>query len=161
MSSAKGVTVELGPFDGLVAALHLGMPEYYISSPNCDHIFLPPGPVCNVYAWCDGHYGQDDHTQWLQPYSRKYPFLCCILKQSDDNENSVIWLDPVYEDFEWIIQDRVKIRLGKWPDWLLESLGKSCRWLMDEVAQRRANDAALNAHPFLTPQTIQLEHALN
>ena len=32
---------------------------------------------------------------------------------------------------------------------------------MDKVAQCHANDATLNAHPFLTPQTILLEHALN
>ena len=137
------------------------MPEYYISSANYDHILLPPGPTCNVFARSDGRYGQDDHTQWPQPYSRKYPFLCCILKKSDDSDHSVIWQDPVYDDFEWIIRDGMKIGLGKWLDWLIESLGKSCRWLMDEVAQRRTSDATLNAHPFLATQTIQLERALN
>lgn len=126
MSSAKGVIVKLGPFDGLVAALHPAMPEYYISSPNCNHIFLPPGPAFNIYAWIDGHYGQDDHTKWQQPYSQKYPFLSCIPKGTNDDENSIIWQDPIYKDFEWIIWDGVNIRLGKWPDWLLELLGNSC-----------------------------------
>ena len=146
----KGVTVKLGPFDGRVAAVHPSYPNHYISSPNYNFIYSPPGPICNVYARFDGRYGQDDHTQWLQPFSPKYPFLCCIPRRSNAGDNAVIWQDPDYHDFKSISRDGVSIGLGKWSDLLLESLGTSCRWMMDEVAQRRANDATLNAHPFLT-----------
>ena len=51
----------LGPFDGRVAALHPWFPDYYITTPNNDNVFSPPGP-CGVYAMFDGCYGPDDHT---------------------------------------------------------------------------------------------------
>ena len=157
----KGATVKLGPFDGRVAAILPSNHDYYISSPNYDLIFSPPGPTCNVYVRSDGCYGHDDHTQWPQPLSYKYLFICCIPKKSDANDNAIIWQDPDYRDFEWIIQDGVDIRLGKWSDWWLRSLEKSCKWLLDEVAQRRTNDKTLDAHPLVTPQSIYLERALN
>jgi hypothetical protein len=70
-SLAEKISVPLGPFDGHVATVHPSLPEFYISSPKCEYIALPPSPQCNVYPCFDGCFGADNHTQWPQPFSEK------------------------------------------------------------------------------------------
>ncbi|KAF8326720.1 hypothetical protein F5887DRAFT_1084334 [Amanita rubescens] len=151
----------LGPFDGRVAALYPNNPELYISSPNYDAIFLPPGPACNVYARYDGRYGHDDHTQWPQPFSSKYLHLCCIPRSGDGQEHSVIWQNPVRDDFIRFNRDGMVIELGKWSEHWLQQMGTSCRWLFDEVTRRRSTNQLLDTHPLLPPLLIHLERAIN
>ena len=158
---AKKVTAPLGPFDGRVAALHPNNPELYISSPNYDAIFSPPGPACNVYARSDGRYGPDDHTQWPQPFSSKYPYLCCIPKRGNGQEHSVIWRDLARDDFVRSNRDGMVIGLGKWSEHWLQQMGTSCGWLFNEVARLRSANGLLDKHPLLPSLLIHLERAIN
>jgi hypothetical protein len=160
-SPAKKVSVALGPFDGRVAAIHPSFPELYISTPNCEYIPLPPGPRCNVYPRFDGRFGPDDHTQWPQPFSEKFPHLSCIPKKTEGHTHSVIWWDPVEDDFKQLRHDGEDINFGKWSEWRLQSLGASSKWLLDEVTRRRTNSKALDSHPEIVPLSVNLERALS
>ena len=160
-SLAKKVSVPLGPFDGRVAAVHPSFPESYISSPYCEYIPLPPGPRCNVYPRFDGRFGADDHTQWPQPFSEKFPHLSCISKKTEGHEHSVIWQDPVKGDFERLRHNVENVDLGKWSEWWLQSLSRSSKWLLEEVARRRTNNKALDSHSEIAPLSVHLERALS
>ena len=90
-------SVSLSLFDGCVAAIHS---DPSIAMPNQDDVFAPPSP-CNVYAWADGHYGPDDHTQWPQPFSHSAPYLCCIPKHDKQQaENLIMCWNPTSQDFK-------------------------------------------------------------
>ena len=157
-SLAEKISVPLGPFDGRVAAVHPSLPEFYISSPNCEYIALPPGPRCNVYPRSDGRFGADDHTQWPQPFSEKFPHLSCIPKKTEGHDHSVIWQDPLKGDFQRL----GNIDSGKWSEWWLQSLSTSIKWLLEEVARRRTNNKALrDSHPEIAPLSVHLERALS
>jgi hypothetical protein len=151
--------VPLGPFDGRVAAIHPLSDDWYISSPNSDYIPMPPGPRCNVYTRYDGRFGPDDHTQWPQPFSQRFPHLCCIPKQMDGSEHSVIWQDPPRQDFIEIRRNGEEIGLGMWLESWLKPLSTSTRWLLDEVARRQTKNKALETHPDVNPLAVNLERA--
>lgn len=70
-----------------------------------------------------------------------------------------MWQDPQLHDFERIQNDIT--RLGKWSGWLLEALRKSIDWLLEELARRRTNNTALDAHPEVAPLSTNLERALS
>ncbi|KAF8328277.1 hypothetical protein F5887DRAFT_1083259 [Amanita rubescens] len=156
----RNVNSPLGPFDGRVAAIDPSRPNWYISSPNCDYIPLPPGTRCNVYARYDGRFGPDDHTQWPQPFLPKFPHLCCIPKKKEaPREHSVMWQDPVRAEFIRI-ESNVP-GFGRWSEWWLEEFCKSCKWLLEELARRRANNKNLDSHPEVAPLSTNLERALS
>ena len=158
---AKKASVPLGPFDGRVATVHPSLPEWYISSPNCEYIPLPPGPRCNVYPRLDGRFGADDHTQWPQPFSEKFPHLSCIPKKTEGHQHSVIWQDPIKGDFKRLRHNGENIDLGKWSEWWLQSLSTSSKWLLDEVARRQTSSKALDSHSEIAPLSIHLGRALS
>lgn len=151
--------VSLGPFDGRVAALHPSYPNFYITTPNAEYILSPPGPQCNVYARYDGRYGQDDHTQWPQPFSRKFPHLACIPKKQEKAENSVMWDNPHRRDFVEVGEG--SLGMGKWSAGWIGDLEKSCKWLMGEVALRLTTNIALSSHPLLPQLSNDLERSMN
>ena len=61
--------------DGLVSAIILDG-QSYITSANADYIPLPPFGDCHIQLRADLHYGNDDPTQWAQPYNLYQPFRC-------------------------------------------------------------------------------------
>ena len=152
-------SVLLGPFDGHVAIIHPSSSEWYISSPNSEYIPLPPGQWCNVYPCFDGCFGLDDHTQWPQPFSERYPHLSCIPTKIE--EHSVIWEDPLQHDFIHIKHNGREIGLGKWSELWLQPLRISCSWLLGKVALCWIKNKALDSHPEVKPLCIYLEHALS
>ena len=159
LSHLMKFSVPLGPFDGLVAVIHPSSSEWYICSPNAEYIPLPPGQQCNVYPRFDGRFGPDDHTQWPQPFSEKYPHLSCI--PTKIQEHSVIWEDPLRHDFIYIKHNGKEIGLGKWSEPWIQPLRISCSWLLGEVALRRIKNKALDSHPEVKPLCVHLERALS
>lgn len=130
--------VPLGPFDGRVAAIHTQHPDYYITTPNQEEIIEPPGP-CNVYARWDGRYGPDDHTQWPQPFSRSYPYLCCVPKKNGvAAEYSIMWWDPTQTDFEPVQRHGSNEGIGFLPHYELRQLGQCCERLNERVDSHQA-----------------------
>ena len=148
----------MGPFDGRVAVIHPSSSNFYICSPNSEYIPLPPGQRCNVYPRIDGRFGPDDHTQWPQPFSAKFPHLSCIPTKID--EHSVIWDGPTRQDFIHINYNQEKIGFGKWSERWLETLGTSTNWLLDEVARRRVQNKRLDSHTEVMPLSTYLRRAL-
>ena len=154
-------SVPLGPFDGHVAIIHPLSSKLYICSPNAKYIPLPPSQWCNVYACFNGHFGPDDHTQWPQPFSEKYPHLSCIPKKTACHEHSAIWQDPLQHDFIHIWHNGEKIGLGRWSEPWLQSLRISSSWLLGEVALCQSKSKALDSHPEVMPLCVNLECALS
>ena len=154
---ANRLLVPLGPFDGRVAAINPSRPDWFITSPNCDYIPLPPMNRCNVYIRYDGRFGADDHTQWPQPFLPQYPYLCCIPKKKEGHE--VMWQDPVRADFIQVESDVPGF--GKWSHWWLQALHKSSKWLLEELTRRRTNNKALESHRGVAPLSTNLERALS
>ncbi|TFK58691.1 hypothetical protein BDN72DRAFT_865738 [Pluteus cervinus] len=68
---------QLGPFDGLVAAL-LDDGVHFITSPNQPMIPMPPLGAREVRRCIDARFGMDDYIQWPQPYCSNTPHYACI-----------------------------------------------------------------------------------
>ena len=154
------MTVPLGPFDGRVSALHPRHPDYYITTPNQNNIYTPPGS-CKVYARLDGRYGPDDHTQWPQPFSHTAPYLCCIPKRKRQaTEDSIMWWNPTREDFDPMLLQGWNIGIGFLPDHELQSMEQSCERLNQRVEQYRANVDSSNHHPSIHSFSVNLSRSL-
>ena len=148
----------LGPFDGRVATLHPQHPEFYIATPNQDDVFSPPGP-CNVYARFDGRYGQDDHTQWPQPFSHSAPYLCCIPKcEGQLVEDSIMWWNPTRQDFEPILRHGWDIGIGFLPNRELRLMEQCYERLNQRVGEYRKKT---DLHPLTHSLLINLRRTLS
>ncbi|KAF9035300.1 hypothetical protein BJ165DRAFT_1533790 [Panaeolus papilionaceus] len=95
--------MSLGPLDGQVAAVmeHKGV-KYIITTPNQDHIPVPPIGERELRLRSDLRYGLEDHTQWPQFHVMEYPHLFAILKKPCDGNNllNTLWWTPTEHNFE-------------------------------------------------------------
>jgi hypothetical protein len=155
------LAVPLGPFDRRVAALHPLLPDYYITTPNKEDVFVPPGS-CNVYARLDGRYGPDDHTQWPQPFSHLTPYLCCIPKcEAQGAGDSIMWWNPAYEDFAPTMCHASYIGLGFLPYHQLRSMEQCCEWLNQRVDKYQNKIKPSDGHPVIRPLSVALHRTLS
>ena len=153
--------VSLGPFDGRVAALHPLLSDYYITTPNKDDVFAPPGS-CNVYARLDGRYGPDDHTQWPQPFSCSTPYLCCIPKrEAQEGGDTIMWWNPAYEDFVPTQRHACYIGIGFLPYRELRLMEQCCERLNQRVDEYLNKIKPSDAHPVIRPLSVALRRTLN
>jgi hypothetical protein len=153
--------VPLGPFDGRVSAIHPQHSDFYITTPNQNQIFAPPGP-CKVYARVDGRYGPDDHTQWPQPFSYSAPYLCCIPKRKRQApEDSIMWLNPTREDFDPMVLDGWNIGIGFLPDRELQLMEQCCERLNQRVEQYLAKIDSSIHHPLIHSLSVNLRRSLS
>ena len=157
----NGNSAALGPFDGLVAALHPRHADFYIATPNQEDVFSPPGP-CNVYARFDGRYGPDDHTQWPQPFSHSAPYLCCIPKCGGQaTEDSIMWWNPTHRDFEPTLRHGWNIGIGFLPHQELQSMEQCCERLNQRVGQYQTENNPIHHHPLTHSLSANLRRTLS
>ncbi len=148
----------LGPFDARVAALHPQHHDFYVATPNQDDVLAPPGP-CNVYARFDGRYGPDDHTQWPQPFSYSAPYLCCIPKcEGQAAEDSIMWWNPIREDFEPMLRHGWDIGIGFLPYHELQLMGQCFERLNQRVEKYQTK---INPHPLTHSLSVNLHRTLS
>ncbi len=133
------ILVPLGAFDGRVAAVHPHYSDYYIATPNQEHIFAPHGH-CNLFARMDGRYGVDDHTQWPQPFSRSAPYLCCVpQKDALASEYSIMWWNPTRLDFEPVHRHGWNLGIGFLPHHELQAMEQCCEQLNERAVQAKVD----------------------
>ena len=72
LSCLMNFPVLLRPFNGHAAVIHPSSSEWYLCRANSEYMLLPPGWWCNVYPF-DDPFELDDHIQWPQPFSERYP----------------------------------------------------------------------------------------
>lgn len=84
--------------DGLFGAVILDG-QSYITTPNADYIPLPPFGIRHVKLRADSRYGDDDPTQWPQPYIAFHSHLAAIPRPNTLTQHSIIWWTPTAGDF--------------------------------------------------------------
>ena len=84
--------------DGIVRAVILDS-QYFITSANVHYIPLPPFFNCQVKLCADSHYGDDDPTQWAQPYIPYHCHLATIPCPDTLVDHQIIWWTPTIGDF--------------------------------------------------------------
>ncbi|KAF9034146.1 hypothetical protein BJ165DRAFT_1534345 [Panaeolus papilionaceus] len=103
IASRNPHAASLCALDGQVAALmeHAGI-KYLITTPNQDHVPVPPVGERQLRLRSDLRYGLEDHTQWPQFHVMDYPHLFAILSKPHDDNNalSILWWTPTQSDFE-------------------------------------------------------------
>ena len=76
--------------------------DFVCTSPNQTQIFQPSLQETELKLRADMRYGQDDPTQWPQPWVGSYCHLGAIPRKPDDPNDplSIMWLEPTGDDFE-------------------------------------------------------------
>ncbi|KAF9035802.1 hypothetical protein BJ165DRAFT_1533291 [Panaeolus papilionaceus] len=102
--ASRNAQIELGPFDGKVAAHITTNPdEHHIcTTPNQDFIPYPPyTTIHSLRIRADLRYGIHDHTLFPQPYIAYYSHLGAIPRKPTDLNHplSIMWWDPTPTDF--------------------------------------------------------------
>ena len=101
LSICLDVHVSIGdvrPLDGLVGAVILGG-KYFITSANANYIPLPPFGDHQVKLHADSRYGDDDPTQWPQPYNAYHTHMAGIPRPNMLLNHQIIWWTPTPGDF--------------------------------------------------------------
>ncbi|KAF9033914.1 hypothetical protein BJ165DRAFT_1534467 [Panaeolus papilionaceus] len=101
--ASRNPDAPLGALDGQVAAqMEHRAVKYIITTPNQDHIPVPPIGERDLRLRSDLRYGLEDHTQWPQFHVMDYPYLFAILKKPhDDNDPlNTLWWTPTECDLE-------------------------------------------------------------
>jgi len=83
--------------DGLVGAVILNG-KFFITSANADYIPFPPFDSRQVKLRADTRYGDDDPTQWPQPYIEFHCHLAGIPRPNTLLDHLVIWWTPTIAD---------------------------------------------------------------
>ncbi|TFK59424.1 hypothetical protein BDN72DRAFT_905856 [Pluteus cervinus] len=97
LASSYDITAELGPLDGCVAAL---LPDgLFVTTPNQPIIPQPPIGERTVFRRVDGRFGDDDNTQWPQPYLFEAPHFACIPRRINEAPYDIIWYTPEQTHF--------------------------------------------------------------
>ena len=126
----------LSLFDGKIAAV---INDFVCTTPNQDHIFLPPMQKRDVHLCADFRYGPDDPTLWPQPWVIQYPHLGAIPRKPEDSEDplSIMWWDPTCNDFKSfdasLVDGLGKLSRIKLP--LLEGMKKELESRVEEYKQ--------------------------
>jgi hypothetical protein len=83
--------------DGLVGAVVLDG-KSFITSANADYIPLPPFGDRHVRLRADSRYGDDDPTQWAQPYIAFHCHLAAVPRPNTLLDHQIIWWTPTIGD---------------------------------------------------------------
>jgi hypothetical protein len=83
--------------DGIVGAVIVNG-KFYITSANADYIPFPPLDNRQVKLRADTRYGDDDPTQWPQPYIQFHCHLAAIPRPNTLLDHLVIWWTPTIAD---------------------------------------------------------------
>ncbi|PPQ76448.1 hypothetical protein CVT24_013411 [Panaeolus cyanescens] len=93
----------LGALDGNVAAhLEYQGKHYLITTPNQDHVPVPPVGFRELRLRSDLRFGIEDHTIWPQFHAHAYPYLFAISSRPVDANDTMalLWWNPTMADFQ-------------------------------------------------------------
>ena len=96
--------------------------QSYITTANADYIPLPPFGERQVNLRADSRYGDDDPTQWPQPYLAFHSHFAAIPRPNTLSEHLIIWWTPHIGDYS--------ISPGRGP---VAGLGKLCQPRYNEL----------------------------
>lgn len=131
-----------------------------MTTPNATFVPSPPfGSARPLYRRVDGRYGEDDFTQWPQPYSTTNPHHAAIPCKMPTGPLSIMWLDPGPGDFEDLVSSgRTILGFKKLAVSHLKSLRSAVVSLVDRAQTYESkNPQRLKT---LQPHTQTMVHAL-
>jgi hypothetical protein len=70
----------------------------FITSANADDIHLPPFSNCHITLHADTCYGDDNPTQWAQPYVPYHCHMAAIPCPNTMLNHQIIWWTPTIGD---------------------------------------------------------------
>ena len=144
------VSTDVRAIDGLIGAVILNS-QSYITSANVDYIPLPPFGECHVQLCTDLCYGDDDPTQWAQPYSSCHSHLAAMPRPNTLLAHQIIWWTPSIGDFVSLPLSGLVSGLGKLCPWQHAELGTSVNFLINRMTEYKKSIPAE-----WTPPNIQL-----
>ena len=132
--------VPIGPFDGKVAA---GIGEFVCTTPNQDHICLPPMQRRDIFLRSDFRYGPDDHTLWPQAFLIEYPHLAAIPRQPEDPKDplAIMWWNPTRADF-FPLENEILDGIGQLSTskyWIFQEASKNLKERVEKYRKSTSN----------------------
>jgi hypothetical protein len=118
--------------DGVVGAVILDG-QSFITSANADYIPLPIFGERQVKLRADSRYGDDDPTQWPQPYVPFHCHFAAIPRPNTLVDHQIIWWKPTIGDFSCSASNGPVSGLGKLCPPRFNELSTSTKFLEDRV----------------------------
>ena len=142
-------------FDGILGAVILNS-ESFITTANADYIPLPPFGEHHIKLRADSRYGDNDPTQWAQPYLPYYSHLAAIPRPNTLLNHLIIWWKPIIGDFNCSIGGPVS-GLGKLCRPRCNELNTSIIFLINRVTKYQQSTQAEQHSPILQPSVKWLQ----
>ena len=127
---------------------------------NTDYIPLPFFD-CQIKLHADSHYGDDDPTQWAQPYISYHCHFAAIPRPNTLVDHQIIWWTPIIGDFSCSPCSRPVSGLGKlcWPRY--NELRTSFIFLRDHVKTYQQSTPSEQISPLIQPSVKWIEQVLD
>jgi hypothetical protein len=160
LSVCLDVHVSIGdvrPLDGIVGAVILGG-KSFITSANADYIPLPPFGDRQVKLRADSRYGDDDPTQWAQPYDSFHTHMAGIPRPNTLLDHQIIWWTPTPGDFSCPPLNGPVCGLGKLCRRRYNELRTSILFLFDRVTKYQQSVSATKSGPLPLQPSVKWIH---
>ena len=125
-----------------------------------DYIPLPPFGDHLVKLRADSRYGDDDPTQWAQPYHPFYSHLAAIPCPNMLLNHLIIWWTPTISDFACSLLHGHVASLGKLCQPRYNELRTSVIFLKDRVTKYQESTAGKRNSPTIQPSVKWLQQVL-
>jgi hypothetical protein len=146
--------------DGLVGAVVLDG-KSFITSANADYIPLPPFGDRHLKLRADSRYGDDDPTQWAQPYVAFHCHLAAIPRPNTLLEHQIIWWTPTIGDVSCPPNSGPVSGLWKLCQPRYNELRTSVMFLTDRVAKYQQSSPSEQRSSTLQPPIKWIQQVLD
>ena len=146
--------------DGLVSAVILDG-QSYITSANADYIPLPPFGNRHIQLRADSRYGDDDPTQWAQPYNLYNSHFAAIPRPNTLLDHQFIWWTPTIGDFSCPPLSGPVSGLGKLCQPRYYELRTSIIFLIDRATKYQQSTPPQRSSPIIQPSIKWLQQVLD
>jgi hypothetical protein len=133
----------------------------FITSANADYIPLPPFGNCHIKLHADTCYGDDDPTQWAQPYIPYYCHMAAIPHPNMLLDHQVIWWTPTIADLSCLPLNGPISGLWKLRQQIYNELRTSVIFLTNRVTKYQQSVPAERHSAILQPPVKWIQQVLD
>ena len=134
--------------------------QSYITTANANYIPLPPFGDHHIKLCADSCYGDDDPTQWPQPYLFYHSHFAAMPHPNNLDGHDIIWWAPTPGHFESPTSSPVS-GLGKLSCLKYNKFRTSVSLICDHVTQYKASTPTKQNLPNLQPSVKWLQQVLD
>ena len=153
-------TDRIQALDGLLGAVILDG-QNFITTANADYIPLPPFFDREIKLRADSRYGDDDPTQWAQPYSPYHSHLAAIPRPNTLLDHRIIWWTPIIGNFSCSPRNGPMAGLGTLCQRRYNELRTSCIFLTDRMKKYEQSTPSERTFPHIQPSIKWIQQVLD